>query len=138
MSAPAFLPGRGLTVTDLEIEVPLQDPLEGKTVTEPVEPEVEKGTVAVIEEVPCPEEITHPEGTVQVYVVALLTPEIVNVCDVPAQKEAFPLIEADELVGVVVTVTALLPVEEEEQAPVAITDTFPEVVPAVTLIELVP
>jgi hypothetical protein len=91
-------PGTELTVTKLLAVAPVPQEFDGTTDNEPED----NPTVTLIIEVPCPDNIIHPEGTVQLYDDASFD-EQEKVCCVPEQHAVLPVIDA--ALGTELTVT---------------------------------
>jgi hypothetical protein len=97
--------------------------------------------VTVIEVVPAPPVMDHPEGTVQVYVIALVTAAMLYICPVnPGHCAAVPVIAPGVAGTPGFTVTAKLAGELIPQPLPAVTVIFPfcPAAPVVTVIEVVP
>ena len=105
-------------------------------------PDVAVPQLTVIEVVPEPAEMDAPLGTVQLYVVAPLTAEIVYVTPLRPDNTEDPLgfacVTVPGVAGVELTVTARVAAELVPQVLPAVTVTFPAVLPQVTVIDVVP
>ena len=92
-------------------------------------------TVTNIDEVPLPELIDQPEGTVQLYDVAF-NADVVYSSSLPSLGTTFPFTVAAP--GNWVTVTYKLPADPLPQLFEGVAETFPEELPTVTDIDEVP
>ena len=93
-------------------------------------------TVPDTDIVPCPEEIIHPEGAVQVYDVAPATADMLYAKEVAAHSVAVPVI-VPGVAGAPIPLTVVVRGDEHPDALQAVTDTFPLVAPGRTVIVFV-